>query len=164
MTTSLVRTRYGAAADLPLVAALHDRCTPEALHRRFHAPLRTVPSGVTLRLLEPARGWSLLAEQHGQVVGMACVGPLSADDLELGILVEDASQGRGIGGRLLREVARDAAARGYRSLVCVTQPDNHAVLATVARSGIPFATDDSDGLVDVVMRVDAAADPLPLPA
>ena len=164
MTTALVRTRYGAAADLPLVTALHDRCTPEALHRRFHAPLTRVPPEATLRLLAPEGGWSLLAELVGEVIGMACAGPLSTHELEVGILVEDASQGRGIGGRLLREVARDAAARGFRALVCVTQPDNQAVLATVERTGLAFTLVDSDGLVEIVMSLETEDRTLALPA
>ena len=164
MTTSLVRTRYGTAEDLALVTALHERCTPEALRRRFHAPLPRVPGRLARQLLEPELGWSLLAEHGGHVVGMACAGPLSTSDLEVGILVEDCSQGRGIGARLLRDVATEAARRGYRSLLCLTQPDNEAALAAVRRVGLPHTATDEEGLMGIVMSLRTAEEALPLPA
>jgi GNAT superfamily N-acetyltransferase len=163
VTTSPVILRYGAAADHARVAALHDRCSDESRYRRFHAPLPRTPLALIRQTLEPDNGWSVVAEADGDVVGMACVGPLSTCDLEVGILVEDAQQGRGIGTRLLTEVATEAATRGYRTLLCLTQPDNDAVLATVARSGLPSRTTGYDGLMSVVIHLPTGLD-LPLPA
>lgn len=84
---------------------------------------------------------------------MATVGPVSTYDVEVGILVEDAHQRRGVGARLLRDVATEAGVRGYRSLLCLTQPDNHPVLATIRRVGLPFAVTTSDGVMSVTMRL-----------
>ena len=151
MTTSLVRTRYGDPQDVAAVTALHDRCTDEALYRRFHAPLPHLRTRLVRQLISPDGGWSLLAEQGDQVVGMACTGPLSSVDLEVGLLVEDASQGRGIGSRLLGEVAADATVRGYRALHCLTQPDNDAVLATIRRTGLRFTPVWGGGLLRIEM-------------
>lgn len=167
MTTSLVRTRYGAAADLARVAALHDRCTTETLHRRFHAPGPVMSERVLRQLIEPEHGWSILAE-HGRdpanVVAMASAGPVSTREVEVGILVEDLQQARGIGTRLLRESADAAARRGYRAMLCLTQPDNRAVVATVARAGLPCTTTWDDGLMCLVMDLRAAGHGLPRPA
>lgn len=170
MTTSLVRTRYGAASDLPRVAALHDRCTLETLHRRFHAPFPVTSDRVLGQLLEPEHGWSIVAEhgcdpgEPGDILALATVGPLSTHDVEVGILVEDLQQGRGIGTRLLRECAEEAARRGYRSMLCLTQPDNEAVLAAVARAGLPHTTRWDDGLMCLVMDLSTREQHLPRPA
>lgn len=154
----LLTLRYGAAADHARVAALHDRCSDETRFRRFHAPLPRTPAGLIRQTLEPDNGWSVVAELQAtdDLVGMASVGPVSTHDLEVGILVEDAHQGSGIGTLLLREVAFDAVTRGYRTLICLTQPDNDAVLATVRRSGLRSRTTRYDGLMNVVIELPSA--------
>jgi GNAT superfamily N-acetyltransferase len=153
MTTSPVRTRYGAADDLEQVIALHDRCSADALHRRFHAPLTRVRSRLAGQLIAPEPGWSVVAEITDDVVGLASVGAVSAHEVEVGVIVEDAHRGRGIGGRLLREVAVEATARRHRALLCHTQPDNRPVLATVRRIGLPHTLAESDGVLTVTMRL-----------
>ena len=163
-TTCLVRTRTATAHDLAAVVDLHARCSPEALHRRFHAPLGALPPRLALQLICPVGGWSLLAERAGQVLAMACAGPLSTDDVEIGLLVEDASQGLGIGARLVRELAAEATRRGYRRVHCLTLPDNEAVLGTLRKAGLPFEAAHVDGLLQVLMPLAPGTAGLPLPA
>ncbi len=164
MTTSLVRTRYGAEADLAAVTAMHDRCSARSLRSRFHSPLPRVRTGMARRLLRPADGWSRVAELGPRVVGLACAGPLSAEELEVGLLVEDAHQGRGIGTRLLREVAAEAGRRGYRTLSCLTEPGNGAVLEVVRKAALPATRTRGDGLLCIAIHLDATGAALPRPA
>jgi GNAT superfamily N-acetyltransferase len=163
MTTSLVRTRYGAEADLAPVIALHHRCSAQALHRRFHAPVPRVRERLARQLLLPVGGFSVLAELGEDVVGMAVAGPRSCHDLEVGLLVEDGHQGRSIGTRLLRETAADAARRGYRGLHCLTQPDNEAVLRVVRRAGLVALPTWDDGMLHIEIPLTVAAE-VPQPA
>ncbi len=164
MTISLVRTRYGAEADVAPVTAMHARCSAHTLHRRFHAALPHVRDRLARQLLGPVNGWSLLAEHDEQVVGMACAGPLSSHDLEVGLLVQDSHQGRGIGTRLLREVAADANLRGYRVVHCLTQPDNDVVLEVIRRAGLTGFPTWCDGVLRVEMPLVPRPVAVPLPA
>jgi ribosomal protein S18 acetylase RimI-like enzyme len=161
MTTSLVRTRYGAEADLASVIALHHRCSTEALNRRFHAPMPRVRERLARQLVCPVGGWSMLAELGGEVVGMAVAGPLSCHDIEIALLVENSHQGCGIGTRLLRQTAADAAQRGYRAVQCLTQPDNQAVLGVVRKAGLVALPTWNDGLLHIEMPLTRAELPQP---
>jgi ribosomal protein S18 acetylase RimI-like enzyme len=164
MTTTLVRTRHATPHDVPAVTALHDRCTPATLRQRFHAPTTRVPERLVAQLVTPRRGWSMVAEQCDQVVGLGVVGEVSPQQLEVGLLVEDAHQGTGIGSRLLRDLARDAVVHGYDSLVCLVQPNNDTVPRTVQRAGLHGEATLVDGLVTIVMPLPARDTALERPA
>jgi predicted N-acetyltransferase YhbS len=164
MTTSLVRTRPAGVDDVDAVRELHDRCSPAALERRFHVPTTRVSPRLAEQLVLPRRGWSLVAEQCGEVVGHACVAEVSRTQLEVGLIVEDAQQGCGIGSRLLRDLAREAAARGYSSLVCLAQADNDSVLRTVRRAGLAGEPSYDDDLLEIVVPLSTASAELSLPA
>jgi GNAT superfamily N-acetyltransferase len=156
-TTTVARTRNAGVHDIGQVTAMHLRCSAETLHRRFHVPLPHVPARLVRRLVAPPGGWSVLAEQCGEAIGLACAGPVSDTQVEVGLLVEDAHQGTGVGTRLLRQVAADATERGYRTLVLLTQPDNDSVLRTVRRAGLDGVAAWNDGLLEVTAPL--AADP-----
>lgn len=151
--TALVHTRYGCPADAVRVRKMLDRCSPDSLYRRFHAPTVRVADTSLRQLLAPLDGWSVLAERRGEVVALVCVGELSPVDLEVGILVEDAHQHRGIGAQLLREVAGDAHGRGYERLHCLTQPDNARVAATAGRAGLLSRSYREDGVLHVDIQL-----------
>ena len=151
MTTALVRTRTATLDDVEPVVAMHARCSPATLHRRFHVPVTQVHAGLVRRLIAPPRGWSVLAEQRGRVVGLGCAGPLSRTEVEVGLLVEDTHQGSGIGSRLMREVARESRLRGYRTLICLAESANESVLPTVRRAGLDGVATVVDGLLEIVV-------------
>jgi L-amino acid N-acyltransferase YncA len=164
VTTALVRTRTATLDDVAAVVALHERCAPETLRRRFHVPVLHVPARVARTLVEPPGGWSVVAEQGGAVVGLGCAGPVGAEDpgaVEVGLLVEDLSQGTGVGSRMLHDLAREAASRGFRRLVCVAEPDNCSVLPTVRRAGLVAEPALVDGLLEVVVPLDTRSPALP---
>jgi predicted N-acetyltransferase YhbS len=149
MTTTLVRTRQATAADVGAVLALHRRCSPATLEHRFHVPVTQVPERLVRALVTPERGWSIVAEQGDEVVGHGCAAETSAEQVEVGLLVDDAHQGTGVGTRLMRELAASAAERGYDSLMCAVEPDNESVLPTVHRAGLDAVTSHVDGVLEI---------------
>ena len=145
--------RPGELHDVELVRAMHGRCSDLSMVRRFHAPLSIVSTRMARQMLTPTAGWSLVAQQDADIVAVASVAPVSESEVEVGMLVEDRRQRQGLGSRLLHAVATDAAARGYESVRCVTQPDNTAVLATVCRAGLIGRVTWHDGLLQVSVPV-----------
>lgn len=164
MTTTLVGTRHATRHDVTRLVALHGRCSSDTLHKRFHVPLAAVTPRLVEQLVAPPGGWSIVAEQHGELVGHGCAGPLEPGVVEVGLLVEDARQGAGVGALLTRDLAVEATRRGFATMVCLAQPDNDAVLRTVRRAGLPCATVRRDGLLEVRVSLDAGSRPLPQPA
>jgi GNAT superfamily N-acetyltransferase len=164
MTTPLVTTRHATTDDVDALAAMHRRCSPGTLRSRFHVPVTSVPTARVRQLVSPDAGWSRVAERGGEVVGLACAGALSAAEVEIGILVEDAHQSHGIGSRLLRDLADDAVGRGYSHLLCVAEPDSAALLPTVRRAGLTGVPTRVDGVVEVWAALGLGDSGLPRPA
>ena len=141
----LVRPATGDDAEG--VRRLHVRTSAAARPPRF--PGGPVPGEARLRrLLEPARGRTLLAVHHDRrggerVVAMATL--LTEGDLgEITLLVEDAWQRRGIGTALLRRLRAHAEDAGVAALVAHTDAGNVAMLRTLRRVGAGPADRDGD--------------------
>lgn len=153
-----LHTRPGRAGDLLAVQAMHARCSPRTLGQRFHIPRHgTVPDRLAAALLEPEEGWSRVATDGDDVVALVCAAPAEvAGEAELGILVEDRYQSTGLGARLLRETAGEAAARGYAALQLLTEPTNTRMERAVGRAGLPVSALLVDGYLQ--LRVPVAPD------
>lgn len=77
--------------------------------------------------------------------------PDQPDLAEWAIVVADPYQGKGLGGRLVAELARAARAQGIRRFSAVMQSDNEAVARLLARTASVFERDEHhDGLREVV--------------
>ncbi len=151
MTSPLVRTRHATATDVDALVDLHARCSPDTLHRRFHVETPRVPRDLVEQLVAPPGGWSMLAERQDRVVALASAAPLDPGRVEVGLVVEDRHQATGIGSRLVRELAREAQARGYDAMTCLVQPDNASALPTVRRAGLDALPTLVDGTVHLTV-------------
>jgi GNAT superfamily N-acetyltransferase len=77
-----------------------------------------------------------------------------AERAELGILVEDAFQGRGIGKRLLRLLQRLAVERGLRAFTGDVAYGNSRGLALLRATGRPVRSQPDYGSVRFTLRLD----------
>jgi len=100
------------------------RCTPQTVFRRFHGPVKAFPATyLTEALAAVPEHLALVAVAGPRVVALAsCRLTGSADAAELGLLVEDAWQGRGLGRELLRRLVAHADRRQL--------PELHAQMLT----------------------------------
>lgn len=131
--------------------ALHrmfERCSAETRYARFHGLLRELPEGYLKEALtaEPALHDTLVAECQGELVALGSARAAGDGAVEIGLLVQDAAQGRGLGTRLLLALAARARSRGTAELRCDVLHRNRALLGTLRRTLGP-ATVRSDGLV-----------------
>lgn len=128
-----VALRPVTSSEITAIGAMWERCSLATRIARFHAPVRNIPASyLNAMLADPAANVLAVSEPDGDVVALAslirCPGGGTA---ELGVLVEDARQCRGIGRRLAAHLI-SAPARGISVLTASILAAN-ATVADLAR-------------------------------
>lgn len=114
------------------------RLSPETIYQRYHAPLAAPPASVTLcPFWAGADGrYAALALIDDEVVGVARyarfpAGAGAGAEADLGIVVEDAWQRRGVGRLLLARLACAARSRGIVALTGTALGDNRGIIRLI---------------------------------
>lgn len=135
--------RQAAAGDRPALERMLARCTGETRYRRFHGPVKVFPE----RYLTEALSGSPLhfalvacldedgADEDGAVVALASCRAVDEGVAEVGILVEDEWQRRGVGSDLLREIVAYAARTGLRALQAQVLAEQPWIVGLLRRHG-----------------------------
>jgi acetate---CoA ligase (ADP-forming) len=132
-----LRLRPPAEADADGVLDFYRRLSPRSLYLRFHGTPH-----VDQKLVEPIldpdwreRG-ALIGELEGRVVALASYVRLrDPTTAESAFAVEDALQGRGIGTRLLEQLAVRAAVEGIERFVAEVMAENADMLKVFEAAG-----------------------------
>lgn len=150
--------RLARAADRPLLEAMHRRCSLASRYHRWHAPLATMPEAYLAGAIAGSAEHIALVAVRGrparEIVAIASAVRHGVAGWELGILVEDRYQRRGLGGALMAALlcAIPADRRGYLQADLLT--GRAALLAQLGRLG-PVRLDWTDESVRA--RVDLRA-------
>jgi GNAT superfamily N-acetyltransferase len=139
---SEVVLRETTVADAPLVAALHARCSPETRARRSLSITPGLAAGVLQALVggDGSTGVLAVTTDGGAAVGLANLtqdsGPGGDATASIGLLVEDAWQGRGVGTALARKLVELARIAELSELTAVSQTGDHALTRVLRRAGL----------------------------
>jgi len=98
------------ASDLDELVAMHERCSPQTRYARWHGHTKRFPQSYLTRLL--ADDIAVIARRDDVVVGLGSAARVADTTWEIGLLVEDAWQRRGVGGQLLTEIVELARREG----------------------------------------------------
>ena len=151
---STLRLRAPRAADRDALLAFFAGLSPESLHGRFHG-LPTVDAHLVEPFLAP--DW----EEHGDLIAtlgadgrrvVAHAGWARLRDVsraEVAFAVDDAHQGRGVGTRLLEQLADTAASAGVEEFVAEVLPENRAMLGVFQAAGFEVTRTLAAGEVEV---------------
>jgi RimJ/RimL family protein N-acetyltransferase len=139
--TGLV-VRPATPTDAPRLVAMFERCSPETRYARFLAPLQRFPAAHLVDVVQSSpirRSWVIEERSSGQVVGIGSwfrnqTG--TPDAAEVGLLVEDAFQHRGLGAALLDELAARACDEGITVFVAETLAGARHVHRMLQRLGV----------------------------
>jgi ribosomal protein S18 acetylase RimI-like enzyme len=161
-----VQIRAAAATDCEGIKSFVAGLTLRARFLRFFTPA-SPPSSAVLRRMCGAAPVSdvLVATEDGAIVGHAMavdgIGPDGSATTDLGLVVADRWQNRGVGSEMFLRLTERAAARGVRAAVMDVLPENHQMLSIINRHWGHPGYQFSSG--SVIVRV-ALADRCPAPA
>src|SRR4051794_17832931 len=163
MTLGSCATVRGARReDAPALRRMFDRCTPESRYRRFHGLLHALPEAYLQEALDedPCRHDALVLEQPAptgaELAALASARRLAEPGepaVEVGLLVEDAWQGRGWGTCLLTLLAARARARGVVVLRGDLLAASERPLAVLRRTLGPVAVRREGFVVHAAVRL-----------
>ncbi|MFD5562986.1 MULTISPECIES: GNAT family N-acetyltransferase [Kitasatospora] len=154
--------RRATPADKDAAVAMHARCSPESLRRRYHGPVKDADRYLD-HLLDPRHGQTLAVETaQGRLVALA---HLMWDDegAEIALLVEDAWQRRGLGVDLVRRMAALALEAGVGTVYAVTTAANTGLISTMRRLSAPLDYQVEEGTLVITAHLSEAAEKLPAP-
>ena len=151
-----LRLRPPTAADAELLLGFFRTLSRESLHNRFHGLPNLRPQLVET-LLEPdwvERGALLgtLAGENDEERVVAVANYVRLRDptvAEAAFAVADADQRRGIGTRLLEQLARRAAAVGIERFLAEVLSDNRGMLTLFEHVGFELKREREGGVVEV---------------
>jgi GNAT superfamily N-acetyltransferase len=142
--------------DAAALARMLARCSPRTRYERFHGVVESIPAEYLRRCVAGDRQEARVAELvTGELAGLASTGPVPGEPgvRELGVLVEDRWQRKGIGRLLAADLFAHAASTGVRLVrleLCRLRPD----LLDYVVTHLPVAsrlTDGCDVTVDVTV-------------
>jgi GNAT superfamily N-acetyltransferase len=130
------------------------RCTTETRYLRFLGPARSFPEPYLTCAVEGVSGHlALVAEAASVVVSLASCIEVADGVADLGIVVEDAHQRRGIGTCLLARLVEHADRRRLRALTATVLGEQAWIPKVLRRYG-PVEASMSCGVLEVTLRRD----------
>jgi acetyl coenzyme A synthetase (ADP forming)-like protein len=153
---STLRIRPLTPADADAMREFLHRLSPDSVYFRFFS---LHPDAAWLeRLTGSPRPdeFALIAEGGGAIVALAQYTSLPHDPrrAEAAFLVADRMQGRGIGTRLLEQLAAHARERGIQAFHAWVMAANHRMLQVFADSGFATRSKSEHGVLEVALSLD----------
>ena len=154
-----LRLRPPTGADGDALLAFFAALSGRSLYLRFHG-VRRVDRGLVDPFLDP--NWNetgaLVGTLGERIVALASYARLrDPASAELAFAVSDDEQGRGIGTRLLEQLAHRASATGVQRFVAEVMAENRAALDVFADAGFQVTHELSDGEVELAFPIAATA-------
>ena len=137
-----------ASSESAALAVFYNSLSPATI--RTFRPLKDKTSADVCRRIaaenevNPRNRLDLLAFMDEQIVGWAFLSSLSGTQPELGIVVADAIQGRGLGDRLLTQLLKWACDSGISHIYLMVVKDNHRAIHLYQRHGFVIYDDEFD--------------------
>jgi acetate---CoA ligase (ADP-forming) len=154
---STLRLDEPGAADGDELVDFFARLSPQSRYLRFHGA-RRVDRGAVMSFVDPdwTTAGALVGRQEGKIVALASYSRLRDPHVaEVAFAVADELQGRGVGTRLLEQLAKRAAAVGIERFLAYVLAENTAMLRVFRDAGFEIARSRDGGEVEVQFPIAA---------
>ena len=161
-----IRVRAARLTDEAKVQELLYGLSPESVYSRYHHLRTRYPRDEIQALLDadPQRGCAFVAElpEDGTLIGLTRydLDPVSGIG-ELGIVIADAWQRKGVGTALMRRMVEVGKAHGLKGLRADVLAVNSAMIALLRDVGADEVPPPDGGVVDVEFRFKDSQPPTP---
>ncbi|MCC6173769.1 MAG: GNAT family N-acetyltransferase [Chloroflexi bacterium] len=167
----LLHVRPIRPADKARLQAFHSRLSRDSIFFRFfsHLPELSDERAAYFTSIDYDRRMALVAVEPATdgadeaIVGVVRYDVLSDGVAELGLIVEDRYQHRGVGAALFQHVVQAGRARGVRKIVADVLSENWRMLNLLRESGCPMVTRRAHDVIHVELdlRLPAERDAQP---
>jgi acetyl coenzyme A synthetase (ADP forming)-like protein len=156
---SSASVRVAQAADADVLADFFKNLSPESRRRRFFSESKP---GMDLidslcASTEPRRQMTLLVSRVSdgkeRIIATGSYIAHNQDTAEFAVAVDDAFQGKGLGGLILERLSVLAVSHGFIHFMAITNPNNQAMLEVFRTSGFELTEHFKDGVVQIDLSV-----------
>ncbi len=151
--------RLARPEDTEAVADMHGRSSEETRYQRYFTPNTDWREDQLRRIAGGHRGATLVAVNwRGDIVGLGNVFPDRPDDTataEIAVIVEDAWQGRGLGGRMLEHLVELARRQGFDEVLALVLASNGGMVRLLERMDLDWTRSSDPDLGPTIVRMTA---------
>lgn len=151
--------RLARPEDAEGVAQMHERSSETTRYQRYFTPLTDWREDQLRRVAGGHRGATLVAVNwRGDIVGLGNVFPDRPGDTstaEIAVIVEDAWQGRGLGGRLLAHLVELARRQGFDEVLALVLASNAGMIRLLERLDLDWTRSTDPDLGPSIVRMTA---------
>lgn len=151
---SVLRLRAPTADDEQAIKDFFDRLDPESRYLRFHGHVNSSRVAAHYAAADGENRVALLAHREGEVVAVAGyerLRELGAAEVAFAVLASE--QGRGLGTRMLEQLAAHAADHGIHRFDASVMAENRRMLGVFANAGFAVRRETSQGVTELSMDI-----------
>jgi acyl-CoA synthetase (NDP forming)/RimJ/RimL family protein N-acetyltransferase len=151
---SVLRLRAPEPSDEPAIKDFFDRLDPESRYLRFHGHVRSDRVAAHYAASDGENRVTLLAHRGGEIVAVAGyerLRELGAAEVAFAVLASE--QGRGLGTRLLEQLAALAAEHDVERFDASVMAENRRMLGLFSSAGFGVRRETSYGIVELSMDI-----------
>src|SRR4051812_47224406 len=151
---SVLRLRAPEASDEPAIKDFFDRLDPESRYLRFHGHVRSDRVAAHYAAADGVNRVTLLAHRGGEIVAVAGyerLRELGAAEVAFAVLASE--QGRGLGTRMLEQLAAHAAAHGIDRFDASVMAENRRMLRVFSSAGFAVKRETSYGVTELALDI-----------
>lgn len=151
--------RLARPEDAEGVADMHARSSEGTRYQRYFTPNTDWREDQLRRIAGGHRGATLVAVNwRGDIVGLGNVFPDRPDETstaEIAVIVEDAWQGRGLGGRMLEHLIELARRQGFDEVLALVLASNGGMIRLLERMDLDWTRSADPDLGPTIVRLTA---------